>query len=106
MAILTESQLERLKKHKYCAEGRSLTEFIFQPYWNWVVTLMPLWVAPNLITIVGLALNVVTALAVILYSPQANSTEVISAKATNYGENIIRRTSLTGIFRIIPTTLK
>lgn len=106
MAILTESQLERLKKHKYCAEGRSLTEFIFQPYWNWVVTLMPLWVAPNLITIVGLVLNVFTSLAVILYSPQANSNEVISVKVKSHGKNILRQASLTDIFRIIPTTLK
>ena len=106
MAILTESQLERLKKHKYCAEGRSLTEFIFQPYWNWVVTLMPLWMAPNLITIIGLALNIFTSLAVILYSPQANSNEVIFAKVTNHGENVIKQSSLTDISRIIPTTLK
>lgn len=35
------------------------------------VTLVPLWVAPNLITIVGLLINIVTSLLVILYCPTA-----------------------------------
>lgn len=76
MAVLSQGQLQRLKEHKYAAEGRSLTEFIFQPFWNWVVTLMPLWVAPNLITISGLIINVFTCSMVLLYSPQAKSNDV------------------------------
>ena len=32
----------------------------FPRYWNWLVTLCPMWVAPNLITIVGLAINIAT----------------------------------------------
>jgi len=75
---LSAGQLQRLKEHRYCSEGRSISEFIFQPFWNWVVTLMPLWVAPNLITILGLILNVVTSTLVILNSPQANSHDVPS----------------------------
>lgn len=39
---------------------------------------MPLWVAPNLITICGLILNVVTSTLVIMHSPQANSHDVPS----------------------------
>lgn len=78
MAVLSQGQLQRLKEHKYAAEGRSLTEFIFQPFWNWVVTLMPLWVAPNLITISGLIINVFTCSMVLLYSPQAKSNDVPS----------------------------
>lgn len=73
---LSAGQLQRLKEHKYSSEGRSILEFIFQPFWNWVVTLMPLWVAPNLITILGLIINVATSTLVVLHSPQADSHDV------------------------------
>ena len=76
MPVLSEAQLKRLKEHKYASEGRSITEFIFQPFWNYVVTLMPLWVAPNLITILGLIVNVLTSALILLYSPKADSDEV------------------------------
>ena len=35
------------------------------------VTLVPLWVAPNLITIVGLAINIVTSLVLVWHCPTA-----------------------------------
>ena len=38
-----------------------------QPYWRWLVTKVPLWVAPNLITFVGLVLNLFTTVLVVLY---------------------------------------
>ena len=50
---LTPTQLERLKEHRYCAEGTSLCEVFMQPYWRWLVTKVPLWVAPNTITMTG-----------------------------------------------------
>lgn len=37
-----------------------------QPYWRWLVTKVPLWVAPNLLTFVGLLINLLTCLPVIL----------------------------------------
>lgn len=51
---LTPTQLERLKEHKYCAEGTSLCEVFMQPYWRWLVTKVPLWMAPNTITMTGI----------------------------------------------------
>lgn len=72
MSYLSQAQLQRLKEHKYSSNGRSLVEFIFQPFWNWIVTLMPLWVAPNLLTISGLIVNMITSFWVVYYSPQAN----------------------------------
>ena len=51
---LTPTQLERLKEHRYCAEGTSLFEVFMQPYWRWLVTKVPLWVAPNTITMAGI----------------------------------------------------
>jgi len=44
---------------------------MMQKFWNWFVTLVPLWVAPNLITIVGLAINIVTSLVLVWHCPTA-----------------------------------
>ncbi|XP_053318580.1 cholinephosphotransferase 1 [Spea bombifrons] len=68
---LTALQLKRLEEHKYSASGRSLTEPLMQIYWNWLVEKVPLWLAPNTITSVGLFLNVVTTLILVAYCPTA-----------------------------------
>ena len=49
--------------------------------WNYVVTLVPMWVAPNLITIVGLAINMCAALLLIQRCPSATEEVcVVAAK--------------------------
>ncbi len=58
--VLTEQQLKRLKEHKYASEGITLFDPFMQEYWKWLVEFCPLWFAPNLLTIVGLALNIGT----------------------------------------------
>jgi hypothetical protein len=69
--ILSQIQLDNLVKHKYTSAGSTLFDPIFQPYWCWCVEKLPMNLAPNLITLIGLLLNVVTSLLVILYSPNA-----------------------------------
>ena len=66
MAVLSPAQLRGLKSHKYKAQGISITEIFVQPFWNWLVTLIPMWVAPNLITFTGLLVNIITCIAVML----------------------------------------
>jgi len=46
-----------LHSHKYSCEGKSLLEPLFYPWWNYSITLCPLWIAPNLITLIGLLIN-------------------------------------------------
>ncbi|CAF1358398.1 unnamed protein product [Adineta ricciae] len=58
--VLTEQELKRLKEHKYASEGITLFDPFMQEFWKWLVEFCPLWVAPNLLTIVGLALNIGT----------------------------------------------
>lgn len=66
-AVLTPSQLNRLKDHQYRTEGASLVEYYFlRHFWDWLVEKVPLWVAPNLITFVGFCVTVVTALVMVL----------------------------------------
>ena len=64
---LSLAQLQRLKEHKYRSQGTSVSEVFMQPYWRWLVTKVPLWVAPNLITFVGLVMNLFTTVLVVLY---------------------------------------
>lgn len=58
--VLTENQLKRLKEHKYSSEGSTLLDPLMQRFWRQLVEYCPLWVAPNLLTIVGLAMNIGT----------------------------------------------
>ncbi|XP_022224622.1 cholinephosphotransferase 1 isoform X1 [Drosophila obscura] len=67
--ILSAQQLRKLSEHKYSCFSASLLDPLLQPWWNWLVSQTPLWLAPNLITIVGLVLNIVTTLILICYSP-------------------------------------
>lgn len=69
--ILSERELKKLKEHQYSSTCSSLLDPLMQKFWNWFVTFVPLWVAPNLITIVGLAINIVTSLVLVWYCPTA-----------------------------------
>lgn len=68
---LEPAQLERLKQHKYQSQGTSMVEPVMQIFWRWLVTKVPLWVAPNLITFVGLIINVVTTAPIVILDPNA-----------------------------------
>jgi len=69
--ILTKSQTRKLQQHKYNSLSISYADAFMQPWWNFVVGLMPMWIAPNLITIIGLAVNVFTSLIHLYYCPTA-----------------------------------
>ena len=70
--ILTKAQLKNLDQHKYSSSGKTALDPMFQPFWNWLVLQMPLSLAPNAITIIGLIINVVTCTILMLYSPNAD----------------------------------
>jgi hypothetical protein len=38
-----------------------------QTFWNWFVTLMPLWIAPNLITLIAFVLSFLSLLPLFFY---------------------------------------
>lgn len=47
----------QLATYKYSSGGSSfISTYVLGPYWNWLVTLFPTWVAPNTITLSGLLL--------------------------------------------------
>lgn len=68
---LTEKQLKRLKEHCYKASGSTMLDPYMQGWWEWVVHKLPLWLAPNCMTLAGLLTLILTAALFILYSPDA-----------------------------------
>uniref|UniRef100_A0A2A4J7T5 diacylglycerol cholinephosphotransferase n=1 Tax=Heliothis virescens TaxID=7102 RepID=A0A2A4J7T5_HELVI len=69
--ILNAAQLKRLSEHKYSCTSASILDAWLQPWWCWLVSKTPLWLAPNLITILGLIVNIVTTLILVWFSPDA-----------------------------------
>lgn len=52
--------LERIKDFRYKTNGLTFIEVhIFEHWWNFVVYLTPRWVAPNLMTLLGLLLPLI-----------------------------------------------
>jgi ethanolaminephosphotransferase len=59
---VTKEALDNLKYYKYGSVDLSpLSYYILQPYWSWCVQFFPLWMAPNLITLIGLGFVVANA---------------------------------------------
>lgn len=67
--VLNTTDLRRLNEHRYRCINSSTLEPILQPWWNWIVQCLPLWLAPNLITITGLVVNIATSLVLVYYNP-------------------------------------
>ncbi|XP_066977399.1 cholinephosphotransferase 1 isoform X1 [Macrobrachium rosenbergii] len=71
MGQLKDFQLRRLEEHKYSCASSSLMDPMMQKWWCWLVEQCPLTLAPNLITISGLLVNIATSLLLVYYSPDA-----------------------------------
>lgn len=69
--LLSTAQLQNLDQHTYSCQSDSILDPYMQPWWNWLVGWCPLWLAPNLITLAGLAVNIVTTLILVYYNPDA-----------------------------------
>ncbi|ORX62447.1 sn-1,2-diacylglycerol cholinephosphotransferase [Hesseltinella vesiculosa] len=67
----SHDQMENLRYYKYAAVDKSyLTKYVLRHYWNWAITLFPMWIAPNLITLIGLFFMIFNVLLVALYVPE------------------------------------
>lgn len=69
--LLSPGQLKRLSEHKYSYTSASILDAFLQPWWEWLVRRVPIWLAPNLITTIGLLVNIFTTLVLVYYSPDA-----------------------------------
>jgi len=72
-AVLSLDQLKRLASHRYSASGQSFLEPYMQVFWRWLVEQIPLWWAPNAITLAGLIFNGLTTFVLMIYSPDCKT---------------------------------
>ncbi|KAK9829687.1 hypothetical protein WJX72_007350 [[Myrmecia] bisecta] len=70
MPYLSARALKGLKQYQYKAGGYTKLDDLHQPFWNWAVELLPLWLAPNLITLTGLFGLVAAYLVTAWYLPE------------------------------------
>ena len=61
------------REHKYNCTSDSFLDSSFQPWWNFLVSKTPLWIAPNSLTIVGLLVNIITSLLLLYHAPDAKT---------------------------------
>lgn len=71
--LLSNGQLKRLSEHLYNCENIGLLDKYLQPFWNFLTSKTPLWLAPNVITVSGLIVNILTTLFLVWYSPDARA---------------------------------
>ncbi|KAG5678445.1 hypothetical protein PVAND_008118 [Polypedilum vanderplanki] len=71
--ILSKTQLKKLSEHKYNCESNSVCDKLLQPWWCYLVSKTPLFVAPNLLTIIGLLVNIITSLLLLYHAPDAKA---------------------------------
>lgn len=58
-AYLPISALPGLRKYKYACEDRSLiSKYILKPFYVRIVNLLPMWLAPNTVTLLGLLFSI------------------------------------------------
>ncbi|GAA5836321.1 hypothetical protein JCM9279_000354 [Rhodotorula babjevae] len=68
--------LRRLDEYKYSAIDKSfLSRFVLRHWWNWAATLMPPWLAPNAVTLIGFAAVLVNFVCVALACPTLEGSE-------------------------------
>ena len=117
--VLTEQQLKRLKEHKYASEGITLFDPFMQEFWKWLVQYCPLWVAPNLLTIVGLALNIGTSVILMIATNGAkeevgshlvvllgqDTTCTMMSSSAHGGCTCLRRSASSSISHSMPSTV-
>ncbi|KAF7680968.1 Choline/ethanolaminephosphotransferase 1 [Astathelohania contejeani] len=67
---LSGSEKEMLKNYKYNCEDHSfIANHILKYYWTWISKFFPSWIAPNLITLMGLVCMIISMMVTILFDP-------------------------------------
>ena len=68
---LSRQMLKGLSSYKYKASGHTWLDDLHDPMWNWIVkNMFPLWLAPNLVTLTGMAAILIAHDLLIMYAPE------------------------------------
>ncbi|RMD39467.1 hypothetical protein DV735_g5671, partial [Chaetothyriales sp. CBS 134920] len=67
---LSPEALQHLKSYKYSSVDKSpLSYYVLRHYWNGAVQLLPLWLAPNMVTLLGFLCIIVNIGILLIYIP-------------------------------------
>lgn len=67
---ISDDALIHLKSYKYSAVDKSpISNYILRPYWNAFVELLPLWLAPNMVTLIGFCFILVNIALLVIVMP-------------------------------------
>ncbi|KAL1879321.1 hypothetical protein VTK73DRAFT_7158 [Phialemonium thermophilum] len=67
---ISEDALIHLKSYRYSAVDKSpISNYILRPYWNAFVELLPLWLAPNMVTLIGFGFILVNIVLLVIFMP-------------------------------------
>lgn len=66
---LRDKDLTSLDHYVYHGADYTFIENFLNPFWTWFATFFPDWMAPNMITLIGLIINVIASVAVIMHDP-------------------------------------
>jgi len=73
---LDDAALEAIRQHKYNGVDKSIIyNLVLKHFWEWCVRFVPLWLAPNMITLLGTIAIVINYLVVVYYCPNFEITE-------------------------------
>ncbi|GAA25968.1 K7_Cpt1p [Saccharomyces cerevisiae Kyokai no. 7] len=68
--FIPQSSLGNLKLYKYQSDDRSfLSNHVLRPFWRKFATIFPLWMAPNLVTLLGFCFIIFNVLTTLYYDP-------------------------------------
>ncbi|ODV97405.1 hypothetical protein PACTADRAFT_74915 [Pachysolen tannophilus NRRL Y-2460] len=66
--------LPNLKAYKYQGDDRSIvTKYVLKPFWQRFVKIFPLWMAPNVVTLLGFMFMIMNLLTVFYFDPYLNA---------------------------------
>lgn len=68
-SYIDQPGLERLRKYKYVSVGSTPIDRLLNPFWNIVVSWIPVWVSPNLLTLMGFASTLLCMAITCIYTP-------------------------------------
>ncbi|KAI0253196.1 Choline/ethanolaminephosphotransferase [Lactifluus subvellereus] len=70
MPYIPNHALPALRNYRYKSVDKSIvSNYVLNPFWTWFVTLWPEWVAPNTITLTGLAIILFNFATLFFYDP-------------------------------------
>lgn len=74
---LSENVIRGFDSYKYSSQDTSpFSNYVLHPFWNWLVQYLPMWLAPNLLTLSGFLCLVFNALLIVYLDPSIYASSV------------------------------